>query len=52
VNAQIKARGEGGEYDSVLGLATADGGRLRYEEIVLYDERAAIPSYLIVYEVP
>jgi hypothetical protein len=52
VDAGIKARGQGGKYDSVLGLTEADGGRLNYEDNVLYDERAAIPSYLIVYEVP
>ena len=37
-------------YNSVVGLDRADGGALNYEETVLYDEHAAIPSYLIVYE--
>ncbi|KAJ8600807.1 hypothetical protein CTAYLR_009997 [Chrysophaeum taylorii] len=36
-------------YDSVVGLTTADGGTLNYEETVVYNEHAAIPSYLILY---
>eukprot|EP00322_Chrysochromulina_rotalis_P018346 CAMPEP_0115845830 /NCGR_PEP_ID=MMETSP0287-20121206/9555_1 /TAXON_ID=412157 /ORGANISM="Chrysochromulina rotalis, Strain UIO044" /LENGTH=392 /DNA_ID=CAMNT_0003299617 /DNA_START=27 /DNA_END=1205 /DNA_ORIENTATION=- len=38
-----------GQADSVTGLTTADGGALNFEENVVYDEHAAIPSYLIVY---
>jgi hypothetical protein len=39
-----------GRADSVTGLTKADGGALDYEENVVYDESAAIPSYLIVYK--
>lgn len=39
-----------GQANSVTGLTTADGGALNYEENVVYDESAAIPSYLIVYK--
>jgi len=39
-----------GQADSVTGLTKADGGALNYEENVVYDESAAIPSYLIVYK--
>jgi len=49
INTLVMARGHGGAYDSVVGLTTADGGALNYEESVVYDESAAIPSYLIVY---
>jgi len=52
VSAQLKARGYGGTHDSVLGLTVAEGGALNYEENVVYDQRAAIPSYLVVYKLP
>jgi hypothetical protein len=52
INAEIVARGKGGAYDSVVGLTTANGGSLEHEENVLYEEAAAIPSYLIVYKLP
>lgn len=39
-----------GQADSVTGLTTADGGALNYEENVVYNESAAIPSYLVVYK--
>ena len=48
----VRARAHGGSYDSVIGLTVADGGALNYEESVVYDEAAAIPSYLIVYKMP
>ena len=37
-------------YDSVRGLAKAEGGDLNFEENVVYDAAAAVPSYLIVYK--
>ena len=37
--------------DSVVGLTEADGGALNYDETVVYNDDAAIPSYLIVYSV-
>lgn len=36
-------------YDSIVGLTTAEGGELNYEETVVYSGHAAIPSYLVVY---
>lgn len=50
INTEVRARGGGGAYDSVVGLTTAEGGSLNYEESVVYSEAAAIPSYLIVYK--
>jgi len=50
IDGEIVARAHGGRFDSVVGLTAADGGELNYEENVLYDEAAAIPSYLIVYQ--
>ena len=47
-----EARGGGGGADSIVGLCTADGGALNYEETVVYRNAAAIPSYLIVYRIP
>ena len=47
-----EARGGGGGADSIVGLCTADGGALNYEETVVYRTAAAIPSYLIVYRIP
>ena len=38
-------------HSSVTGLTKKDGGYLNYEENVVYDRRAAIPSYLIVYKI-
>ena len=49
IDATLRARGRGGQYDSVVGLTMAEGGKLNYEESVVYNEEAAIPSYLIVY---
>ena len=45
----IVARGYGGRAHSVTGLTVSDGGKLNYEENVVYGNDAAIPSYLIVY---
>ena len=50
VDRCIAARRKGGAYDSVVGLTVADGGALNYEENVVYSEAAAVPSYLIVYQ--
>jgi hypothetical protein len=50
VDDLLRARGRGGEYDSVVGLTTAEGGKLNYEESVVYSEEAALPSYLVVYK--
>ena len=50
IDAEMRARGRGGAYDSVVGLTTAEGGKLNFEESVVYSEAAAIPSYLIVYK--
>lgn len=50
INQQIAARGQGGPHDSIVGLSLQDGGALNHEETVVYDEAAAIPSYLIVYK--
>ena len=36
-------------YDAVVG---EPGTSLNHDECVVYDERAAIPSYLIAYSVP
>ena len=52
VDGEIRGRGRGGQFDSVTGLTTADGGALNFEENVTYSEAAAIPSYLIVYKMP
>jgi len=50
VDAHIAARGQGGQFDSVLGLKLgADGGSLNYEENVVYAVDQALPSYVIVY---
>lgn len=38
--------------DSIVGLTTDDGGALNYDEAVVYDPSAAIPSYLVVYRIP
>ena len=50
IDGLLRARARGGEYDSVVGLTTAEGGKLNYEESVVYNEEAALPSYLIVYK--
>ena len=39
----------GGGYDSVEGLTRNEGGALSWDELVVYQDEAAIPSYLIVY---
>ena len=39
----------GGGYDSVAGLTRSEGGALSWDELVVYKDEAAIPSYLIVY---
>ena len=41
--------GGGGCYDSVEGLTRSEGGALSWDELVVYKDEAAIPSYLIVY---
>jgi len=33
-------------------MTKVEGGALNFEENVVYDQRAAIPSYLIVYKLP
>ncbi|RHZ71895.1 hypothetical protein Glove_249g3 [Diversispora epigaea] len=38
-------------FDSVLGEPSATGN-LNYDEVVVYEEAASIPQYLIVYKVP
>merc|ERR1712137_149047 len=38
-------------YDSLLGETDVNGGALNYDELVVYRNEAAIPSYLIAYEV-
>ena len=45
---QSGADGSGG-YDSVAGLTRSEGGALSWDELVVYRDEAAIPSYLIVY---
>ena len=40
------------DYDTIIGLTTKDGGQLNYQETVVYDDTAAIPSYLVVYRLP
>ena len=52
VDDLVRARAAGGTFDSVVGLDADSGGSLNYEETVVYRNEAAIPSYLIVYEVP
>ena len=49
IDLALKVRGHGGAHDSLVGLTAAEGGALNYDETVVYSERAAIPSYLIVY---
>lgn len=51
IDMHLAARGAGGAYDSVLGLTTARGGALNYEENVVYSAQQALPSYIIVYRV-
>ncbi|CAE8641545.1 unnamed protein product [Polarella glacialis] len=43
---QVHGRG----YTSVEAKNTAEGGPLNHDELVIYQNEAAIPSYLIVYE--
>ena len=50
VDELVSARAAGGTFDSIVGLDAASGGSLNYEETVVYRNEAAIPSYLIVYE--
>ena len=52
IDEAIVSRGQGGAFDSIVGLTAAEGGALNHEENVLYAEAAAIPSYLIVYRLP
>lgn len=40
------------QYHSVIGLDSHSDGRLNHEETVIYNESAAIPSYLFVYKLP
>lgn len=49
IDRQLAARGKGGAYDSIVGLAKAKGGALNFEENVVYRVDAALPSYVIVY---
>lgn len=39
-----------GRFDSVYGLTSSTGGELTYDELVVYRNDAAVPSYLIVYQ--
>jgi hypothetical protein len=39
-----------GSYDSVEGLSTSQGGLLNHPETVVFRAEAAIPSYLVVYQ--
>ena len=39
-------------HDSVVGETKAKGGSLNYDELVVYEEQAALPQYLIVYSLP
>lgn len=41
-----------GGKNSVVGESMAHGGAINYEETVVYQNEAAIPSYLIVYRLP
>lgn len=50
VDHLVAERGHGGPHNSVIGLDVVSGGRLNHEETVVYDEAAAIPSYLFVYK--
>ena len=46
VHAKVRP---GGAFDAVVGLTAQRGGALTYEETVVYQSEAAIPSYVIVY---
>jgi len=48
INMLIRARGQGGQYDSVVAEGGGDGP-LNYHEVVVYDNNAVLPKYLIVY---
>jgi hypothetical protein len=41
-----------GYHDSVQGLTIEKGGGLNYDELVVYRNDAAVPSYLVVYQMP
>ena len=47
----IQTKVHDGGFDSVVGLVTREGGALNHDEIVVYRNEAAIPSYLIVYKI-
>jgi len=51
VTELIEQRGQGGKYHTIIGDGQEDGGPLNYQETVVYANEAAIPSYLIVYDV-
>ena len=42
--------GRGGAFGSIRGLTATDGGALNYDELVVYRRDAAVPSYLIAYQ--
>jgi len=46
----LREQVHGAGYTSVEATDTASGGPLNYDELVIYRNAAAIPSYLIVYE--
>jgi len=52
VDSLIRCRAGDATFDSITGLTVAKGGKLNYEENVIYCNEAAIPSYLVVYKVP
>jgi len=35
--------------DSIVGLSRTEGGQINHQETIVYQNEAAIPSYLIVY---
>ena len=41
-----------GAHDSIHGLTVASGGALNFDELVVYRNDAAVPSYLIAYQMP
>eukprot|EP00960_Hanusia_phi_P009331 270302-Hanusia_phi.AAC.2 len=51
VNSLIRCRTGSATFDSITGLTIAEGGKLNYQENVIYCNDAAIPSYLVVYKV-
>mmetsp|Transcript_4059 Transcript_4059/g.8692 ORF Transcript_4059/g.8692 Transcript_4059/m.8692 type:complete len:264 (+) Transcript_4059:461-1252(+) len=41
-----------GPHDSIQGVTQDKGGGLNYDELVVYRSDAAVPSYLLVYQMP